>query len=162
VEKQAMEMPRVYKVLCWQNVGIQTINRESSEANTILNKRTVFVLLLAASSSVCAEYPVASGTDHEFERRPWRTVDANMSPNEYRDTCRENQRLAQDTLMFYSKRTFTSIGVPEAGIEFMGAAVGLAMHDARFHLNKSGTVALELKDVADKDRTVFLGIKMAW
>lgn len=128
----------------------------------IVSKRTVFVLLLAASSAVCAEYPVASGADREFERRPWRKVDANMSPHEYRDRCRENQRLARDTLMFYSKRTFTSIGVPEAGIDVMGVAVGLAMHDARFHLNKSRTVALELKDVADKERTVLLGIKMAW
>lgn len=128
----------------------------------ILNKKTVLVMLLAASSAVCAEYPVASGADRECERRPWRKVDANMSPNEYRDTCRENQRLARDTVMFYSQRTLRSVGVPEAGIEFMGAAVGLAMHDARFHLNKSRTVALELKDVADNDRTVFLGIKMAW
>lgn len=128
----------------------------------ILHKRTVLVLLLAARSGVCAEYPVASGADREFERRAWRTVDANMSPHEYRDTYRENQRLAQDTLMFYSTRTLRSIGVPEAGIEFMGAAAGLAMRDAKFHLNKSRTVALELKDVADNDRTVFLGIKMAW
>ena len=72
------------------------------------------------------------------------------------------RRLARQTLTFYSKRTLTSIGVPEAGVEFMGVAVGLAMIDAKFHLNTSRTVALELKDVADKDRALFLGIKMDW
>lgn len=128
----------------------------------ILYKRTVLVLLLTACSAVGAEYAGASGPDREFERRPWRKVDANMSPDEYRDRYRENQRLARETLTFYSKRTLTSIGVPEAGVEFMGVAVGLAMNDAKFHLNTSRTVALELKDVADKDRALFLGIKMDW
>jgi hypothetical protein len=44
----------------------------------------------------------------------------------------------------------------------MGAAVGMAVRDARFHLNESKTLALELKDVADDNRALFLGIKMDW
>jgi hypothetical protein len=138
------------------------MNRESSEADMIHQKSTVLVLLLAASSVLCAQSPGAFAADREFERRPWRKVDANMSAPEYRATYRENQRLARDTLMSYSKRTLRSIGVPDTGIEFMGAAVGLAMHDARFHLNESRTVALEVKDITDKDRAVFLGIKLDW
>ena len=39
---------------------------------------------------------------------------------------------------------------------------GLVASDARIHLNESKTMALELKDVADGDRTLFFGIKMGW
>jgi hypothetical protein len=128
----------------------------------IPNERTVLVWFLTASSALCAGSPGAFAADREFERRPWRKVDANMSAHEYRATYRKNQRVARDTLVFYSKRTLRSIGVPDTGIEFMAAAVGVAMHDARFHLNESRTVTLEVKDVTDKDRALFLGIKMDW
>jgi hypothetical protein len=85
-----------------------------------------------------------------------------MTPEEYETAYRRNLRLVRNTLKSYSHEAFASIGVPEAGIEFLGAAVGLAVRDARFPLNESKTLALELKDVADEDRTLFLGIRMDW
>ena len=119
-------------------------------------------LLLAASSAACAQDSSLFFTERTAESQQWRTVDTTMTPEEYETAYRRNLRLVRNTLKSYSQEAFASIGVPEAGIEFMGAAVGLAVRDARFHLNESKTLALELKDVADEDRTLFLGIRMDW
>jgi hypothetical protein len=120
------------------------------------------VFVLAASSAVCAQDWGPSTTGHRVDRYQWLTVDANMSSEEYEVAYRRNLRLVRNTLKSYSKDALTSMGVPEVGINFMSAAVGLAVHDARFHLNESKTLALELKDVANDDRTLFLGVKVDW
>jgi hypothetical protein len=120
------------------------------------------VFVLAASSAVCAQDWGPTSTRHGVDRYHWRTVDANMSSDEYETAYRRNLRQVRNILKSYSKDALTSMGVPEAGINFMSAAVGLAVHDARFHLNKSKTLALELKDVANDDRTLFLGVKVDW
>lgn len=120
------------------------------------------VLVLAASSAVCAQDRGPPSTRQGVDRYQWRTVDANMSGDEYETAYRRNLRLVRNTLKSYSKDALASIGVPEVGVDLMGAAVGLAVHDARFHLNKSKTLALELKDVANDDRTLFLGVKVDW
>ncbi len=122
----------------------------------------ISVFVLAASSAVCAQDRGPSSTRQGVDRYQWRTVDANMSSDEYETAYRRNLRLVRNTLKSYSKDALASMGVPEAGINFMSAAVGLAVHDARFHLNKSKTLALELKDVANDDRTLFLGVKVDW
>ena len=120
------------------------------------------VFVLAASSAVCAQDRGPSNTGQGVDRYQWRTVDAAMSSEEYEAAYRRNLRLVRNTLKSYSKDALTSMGVPEVGVNFMSAAVGLAMHDARFHLNESKTLALELKDVANDDRTLFLGVKVDW
>jgi hypothetical protein len=122
----------------------------------------ILALLLAASSAAYAQDWSASATGHGVNRHQWRTVDANMSSDEYETAYRRNLRLVRNTLKAYSKDALTSIGIPEVGINFVSAAVGLAVHDTRFHLNKSKTLALELKDVADDGRSLFLGFKVNW
>lgn len=124
--------------------------------------RTLSAFLLAASSAVCAQDRSIFLNERAVERQQWRTVDRTMSPEEYETAYRRNLRVVRATLKSYSKQAFASIGVPDAGIEFMGAAVGLAVRDARFHLNKSKTLGLELKNVTDDDRTLFLGIRTGW
>lgn len=124
--------------------------------------RMLSAFLLAASSAVCAQDRSTFLAERAVERQQWRTVDTSMSTEEYETAYRRNLRVVRNTLKSYSKEAFASVGVPAAGVEFLGAAVGLAVRDASFHLNKSKTLALELKDVADEDRTLFLGIKMDW
>jgi hypothetical protein len=124
--------------------------------------RMLSAFLLAASSAVCAQDKSTFLAERAVERQQWRTINTNMSPEEYETAYRRNLRVVRDTLKSYSKEAFASMGVPAAGVEFMGAALGLAVRDARFDLNKSKTLALELKDVADEDRTLFLGIRMNW
>lgn len=111
---------------------------------------------LAADSN-----PLLAGLDRD--RHHWQDVDGDMSTNAYRKASRNNQRLAKDSLVSYSKKAFTSIGVPEKGIALMGATIGLlADEQASFHLNRSKTMALEFKDIVSDDPAVFLGVTLEW
>jgi hypothetical protein len=86
-----------------------------------------------------------------------------MSEGEYRSSYRHNQRIVRDFVKSYSESALTSIGVPESGVKFMGAAAGMAAgQDARLYLHDSKIMALELKDATEDDRAVFFGIKFDW
>ena len=128
----------------------------------IPKKSLVMPLVLAVTSAVGAQDWEPAPTGRGVDRNQWRTVDVNMTNEEYQSAYRNNLRLVRNSLKSYSKDTLVSLGVPEAGVNFMSAAVGLAVHDARFHLNKSKTMALELKDVAGQDRSLFLDVEFNW
>ncbi len=99
----------------------------------------------------------------EGGRHEWQSVNADMSPGEYRASYRHNQRIIRDFVESHSKNALTSIGVPKSGVKLMGAAAGLAAgQDAKFYLNKSKLMALEVKDATDDDRALFFGIKLDW
>lgn len=122
----------------------------------------VLLLLLAGSSAVNAEYRNSSSTDHETQRQQWRTIDADMSPYEYRVASRKNKRLLIDTMTFHTKRALASTGIPEQAIGLAGTAALLPVRDTRFHLNRSRSLAVEFQDVMDGDRTLFLEFKRKW
>ncbi len=122
----------------------------------------ISAFVLAASSAVSAQDQGSSATGHGVDRHQWRTVDASMSSDEYEAAYSRNQYLVRNTLKSSTKNALTSAGIPEAGINFMSAAVGLAAQDARINLNESKTLGLELKDVTGGDRTLFLGVKFNW
>ena len=54
------------------------------------------------------------------------------------------------------------IGIPERGINYMGAAVGVIMNGSRLNLNKSKTLALEVKNVGDSKPTWYFGFSLDW
>ena len=118
--------------------------------------------LLVASSIVHAEdrgYPFLNlGAEQQHLHR----VDMSMSPREYDDISSRNLRFLRKNLRSYSENVLAIIGMPEQGINLMGAALGLAFNDSRLNLNKSKTLALEIKDVRDSDRTLYLGINLDW
>ena len=93
----------------------------------------------------------------------WREFDPNMSNEEYEDSCRDNQRFIRKFITGYSENALTSVGVPKAGVDFMGVAAGLAAgQNARFYLNDSKLFAVEIKDATQDDRAVFLGVSLDW
>jgi hypothetical protein len=122
----------------------------------------VLILLVAGSSAACAEYRNSSATDYETHQSQWRTIDADMSPYEYRLASRQNKRLVIDIMTFHSKRALASTGIPEQAIGLAGTAALLPVRDTRFHLNRSRTLAVEFQDVTDEDRTLFLEFKKKW
>jgi hypothetical protein len=126
------------------------------------NSGTALLLLVAGSSAVCAEYGDSLAAGHQTQQPHWRTVDADMSPDDYRLAYRHNQRLVIDIMAFHSKRALTSSGIPEQAIGLLGTAALLPVRDARFHLNRSKTLAVEVQDVVDKDRALFLEFKRRW
>ena len=56
-----------------------------------------------------------------------------------------------------------SVGVPKQGIEIVGATLGAVYNNgAKMNLNKSKTLALEVKDMMGSDRALFFGVKLGW
>ena len=53
-------------------------------------------------------------------------------------------------------------GIPEQAIGLLGTAALLPIRDTGFHLNGSKTLATEVQDVVDQDRTLLLEFKRHW
>jgi hypothetical protein len=123
---------------------------------------TVLLLLVAGSSAVCAEDRNSSAADYETQQSQWRSIDADMSPYEYRVASRQNKRLVIDIMTFHSKRALASTGISEDAMGLVGTAALLPVRDTRFHLNRSRTLAVEFQDVTDEDRTLLLEFKRKW
>ncbi|HFD80998.1 MAG TPA: hypothetical protein ENK05_11505 [Gammaproteobacteria bacterium] len=86
-----------------------------------------------------------------------------MSPEQYRQTYRHNLKSARHLVESYSRKTLSSIGVPKAGIDLIGAAAAFAVtQDAGVHLGRSNLLSVGVRNAADNDRSVFLGIKVDW
>jgi len=133
--------------------------------NIIIRKSaTIPALALLASTQLHAENAVFSIGASEIDRpQHWQTFTTDMSDQQYRSAYRNNQHRIGKYLKTYSENTLLSMGVPKTGIRILGVAAGLAANrDATLYLNKSRILALELKDVANDDRTMFVGIKMDW
>lgn len=119
-------------------------------------------LLTTAGPSLAADDGrTAAGSDDI--QKEWRMFDANMSPTEYKDAVRENQKLARRLVKTYSNETLAAVGVPRAGITALSVAAGLAIDgDARWHLNESKTMAFSLDDMVSDDRALMFTVKKRW
>ena len=122
----------------------------------------VSVILLAASSIVHAEDGESALLNWGYKQQHFQRADMNMSTREYEETYRRNRSFVGNTLGSYSLHTLGLIGIPEQGVNVMGAALGMVINGARLNLNKSKTLALELKDVSDSDRTLYFGVNLDW
>lgn len=132
--------------------------------------RTITVVsafLLATSSIVQAEDRESSLVNlkpyqWEFKRQHLQAVDMDMSPREYAERSSRNRNFVGNTLMTYSKGALESIAIPEQALDYMGAAMGVAIFGQRLNLNKSETLALEFKDVGNPERTLYFGANLDW
>jgi len=123
----------------------------------------VSAFLLATSSLAHAEdrepaLPDLGLKSHEYQHN----VGMSMSLQEYEGMYSRNQRVVLNNLRSYSENALESIGIPEQGINLMGVALGLAFSDPKLNLNKSKTLALEIKDARDSDRSFYLGVNLDW
>ena len=122
----------------------------------------VSVFLLATGSIVYAEDGESALLNWGYKQQHFQRADMNMSPREYEATYSRNRSFVGNTLGSYSKHTLGLIGIPKQGVNVMGAALGMVINGARLNLNKSKTLALELKDVSDSDRTLYFGVNLDW
>lgn len=118
--------------------------------------------LLMANSIVHAEDREYSFLNLGVDQQHLHRVDMSMSLREYDDISNRNLRFLRKNMRSYSENALAVIGMPEQGINLMGAALGLAFNDSRLNLNKSKTLALEIKDVSESDRTLYLGVNLDW
>jgi len=93
----------------------------------------------------------------------WQQTDPLMSGNEYKQASRYNKRLLRSAVKHYLESTFLSLGVSENTLKLTGAALGFAiMRGAKINLNDSKTMALELQDVDDDNRTILYKYQFSW
>ncbi len=119
-------------------------------------------LLLTASTLVQAEDSESTLLNIGFNHQHLRSIDMNISTQEYEQLYNRNRRFVRRTLGAYSKDTLEQIGIPERVINVMGAAVGMVMNGSRLNLNKSKTLALEFRDVGTSEPSLYFGISLDW
>jgi len=119
----------------------------------------VFCALLTAALGVRAD-DRALLPDDLFAARDirWRAVGMDMSGHEYREARRSNRRLAGELL----KQSIQGVGLSSAGGTVLGSALGAAAGGAELMLNESETMALQVQDPADGDRSVLFRLRLDW
>jgi hypothetical protein len=122
----------------------------------------VIALLLAAGNMAYAEDLDTRVVDIGTDRDQWQRFDPRMTSEDYMEISRNNLRMARRALTSYSHERLTSLWVPEMGINVLGTAIGLATSTARFHVNKSKTVAVEFDSLAEEERALTLKVKIDW
>ena len=119
------------------------------------------ILLTAISIVHAADREIALpnlGSKHMY----FQGIDMNTSPREYQETYNRNRRIVSKSLRSYSINALEVTGIPRQGILLMGAAYDLATDGARLDLNKSKTLALELNDVGNSERAMYLRVNLDW
>ncbi len=93
----------------------------------------------------------------------WLHMDPLMTGDAYKQASRYNKRLLRSAVKHYLESTFLSLGVSENTLKLTGAALGFAiMRGAKINLNDSKTMALELQDVDDDNRTILYKYQFSW
>ena len=121
------------------------------------------VFLLATSSVVSSGDRDAATLNVVLKQRNLHRIDMSFSPQEYEEVSSRNRRMVLKNLKSFSGNALKSIGVPKQGIDIVGATLGAVYNNgAKMDLNKSKTLALEVKDMVGSDRALFLGVKLGW
>jgi len=120
--------------------------------------RLMLATLLAVSPTLYAQDNALTSREHETDQYQWRQIDADMSPEKYREALRHNRRVTRDKVT----QSVVSLGVPKAGANLMGAAIAVAVDDLKLPLNKSKTLMLQIEDAIDGDRSALVRIKLEW
>jgi len=127
----------------------------------MIDRKRVIPTLLLGMPLVVASTIVRSATpDEQLALQP---VDANMTADEYRQTCRDNQQHIRKFIESYSESTLMSWGVPKKGIGVLGAVAGAAVtQQATLYLDADKSFAIDIQDMAQDDRAIFFAIKHNW
>ena len=120
--------------------------------------KLMVAFLLAVSPAIHAQDSFLTSLRHGTDQRQWQQVGVEMSAGTYQEAIRHNRRLARDRLT----DIIISAGVPEMGLNLMGAAVALAVDDLKLPLNKSRTLALKIDDATSDDRSALIQVKFDW
>lgn len=123
--------------------------------------------MTVATVSVHAEGRDSASKYSASDKFQWRQIADDVSINEYRKTYRHNQRVLRSAVRSYSRSAAASLGLPEKATQLAEVTAGLATslltnQDLKFRLNDKKTFAIEIKDPADNDRTLFLNYKLKW
>ena len=99
-----------------------------------------------------------SGHEQEYFHR----IDLHMSRQEYEEISNSNRRFVLNNMRSYAENKLEMVGMPELGINMLGATLGLALDGSRLNLYKNKMLALKLKDVRNSDRSLYLEVNLDW
>lgn len=126
-------------------------------------KAAVVIISTVMLTPVLADdrrFALPSLGDQESAR--WESVDGSMARNEYSLAVRHNKRIIQRATRNYLEGELISMGVSKKAVEITGATVGFLVDGGKLNLNDSKTFSLEVKDVVDSNRVMFLNYKLNW
>jgi len=127
--------------------------------------RTIIItisIFLATIPLARAEDADASLPNLVLEHQYLHRIDTHITPREYDQICKKNQRLVLKSLRSYSESALESLGMPHQGLGLMRAALGLVFNETRLNLNESKTLSLEIKNVTDSNPAVYFGVNLDW
>ena len=126
-------------------------------------KAAAMIVSAAMLSPVWADdtrFSLPSLGDQETAR--WQSVDGSMAANEYGQAVRHNKRIIQRATRKYLEGELISMGISKRAVQITGATVGFLVDGGKVNLNESKTFSLEVRDVVDSDRAMFLNYKLPW
>jgi hypothetical protein len=92
----------------------------------------------------------------------WQSFENQIMVDEYNQSFRKNRRQLRSRFRSAAENAFSTVGIPERAVGYMGAAIGLAIRDSKFHLNDSKSLSLELMDLTQDKREIFFGYRKRW
>ncbi len=120
-------------------------------------------ILIIASSTASAESSTSGSNKNAGNNNGWVSITPDMAGAEYRKAYKHNRKYTQDYVVSYSKNALKSIGIPKAGIKYIGGAAGFAAtRDIKLRFGNNKMFALELQNVTESDASLFFGIKKEW
>jgi len=117
---------------------------------------------LATCLALAASGHCACADEAQDDPRQWHSYQNQMTVDEYNQSFRKNRQHMRTYFKSAAKNAFSTVGIPDRAVGYMGAAIGLATRDSRFNLNESKSLSLELMDLAQDNRGIFLGYRTNW
>lgn len=129
--------------------------------------KTVKIISFFILSICCSHYAAATDIQlpdlNELGNFKWQHTDLDMSGYSYEKATKYNKRILRRAIKDYIETKFSAMGVPRPALTLTGAAVLYAAgKDAKFSLNDSKTMSIELKDMRDEDRAILYKMKFSW
>ncbi len=83
-------------------------------------------------------------------------------PVVYEINSKRNQDIINDAVVDYMEDTLDSMGSTGTALKYTGAAAYMVVKKARFNLNDSKTMSIEMNDMVDSDREIVYKYKIKW
>lgn len=129
----------------------------------LYTKAAAMVFSVAMMPPVFADdshFALPSLGDQESAR--WESVDSSMARNEYGQAVRHNKRIVQRAARNYLEGELVSMGISKQAVGVAGATVGFLVDGGKLNFNESKSFSLEVRDVVDNDRAMYLNYKLNW
>ena len=127
----------------------------------------IVILLPLENNTVYAQSTFAEGLQSELPKLyandlEWKEMRFGMTEWEYKRTAKYNKKLIRREIRNYLENRFDSLGNTGTALKFSSAALLMMFDDTKLNLNRSKTIFLEAKDLAENDRAIMYRMNYSW